>query len=170
MERNEDAILQQVEIIEDGYTFKLFHRSKNIYKCVNCNSQLNMSTDTKTGHSSKCRNKKSRSSKILESDVPLQSEVVEIIKIREWRNKLSKGFKKGLTDYTNNHSKILSRLERNEAMEYVDPEKIFFNFVLNGQKYFVKGLKKNRNFRFSLVYEEISRAEKYIHPNLISIW
>jgi serine/threonine protein kinase len=58
-------------------------------------------------------------------------------------------------------------LERNEAMEYVDPEKIFFNFVLNGQKYFVKGLKKNRNFRFSLVYEEISLAEKYIHPNLM---
>jgi hypothetical protein len=87
MEKNQDEMqLNSNEIIEDGYTFKMFNRPKNIYKCVNCSSLIYMESGTKTGHSSKCRNKKSRNIKAIKNQITddhIQSENFEVSNQRE---------------------------------------------------------------------------------------
>jgi serine/threonine protein kinase len=137
------------EVIIDGYRYSL--TKKKTYKCLNCSSSFTNSSDSKSGHSSICRNLKSKSLK--QSD---QSNTPN--KIYLLNNEVNEINCETIDDY---------RIYLTDSFKIKNIDKQYFTIKKNKDTYFVKNIKKDKNFFFTQIMDEINIGSSLNHPNLI---
>jgi hypothetical protein len=135
------------EIEVNGYKYKLMTDKR--YRCNTCSSIYNSSTSSKSSHSNSCRSMKPKN----ENNDHMET-FSRLDSIPDWRKVLTPDFKRKMTSFGTTKKS----------------EKYYFTFKSNNNNFFVKSLPKGNDFNFSLIYDEISIATKYSHPNLMKTY